>query len=82
MEIPKAADLQVFAISGPEQFRSLALQVFRFQYHNNPVYRQYCNLLKTQPEAVSAVEQIPFLPIGCFKTHVVATTVYDPRIIF
>lgn len=82
MEIPKAADLQVFAISGPEQFRSLALQVFRFQYHNNPVYRQYCNLLKTQPEAVSSVEQIPFLPIGCFKTHVVATTVYDPRIIF
>ena len=82
MEIPKAADLQVFSISGPDQFRSLALQVFRFQYYNNPVYRQYCDLLKTGPESVSAIEEIPFLPISCFKTHTVASSVYEPRIIF
>src|SRR5687767_1196847 len=82
MEIPKAEDLQVFSVSSPEQFRDLALRVFLFQYYNNPLYQQYCKLLKTDPRTVSAVEQIPFLPISFFKTQQVATTVYKPELIF
>ena len=43
--------------------------MFRFQYENNLVYREFCNLLKTDPQKVKSLHQIPFLPIQFFKSH-------------
>jgi phenylacetate-coenzyme A ligase PaaK-like adenylate-forming protein len=33
------------------------------------VYREFCDLLKTDVQEVKSLEQIPFLPIQFFKTH-------------
>lgn len=43
--------------------------MFRFQYENNLVYREFCDLLKTDPQKVKSLHQIPFLPIQFFKSH-------------
>ena len=56
-----------------EDFSNLALEIFRFQYMNNPVYRSFCDLLKRSPEVVKKIIEIPFLPIQLFKSHSIKT---------
>lgn len=57
-----------------KDFLRVALQLFRFQYERNPVYRQWTDLLKIKPEDVVTLEQIPFLPVEFFKSHQVVTS--------
>ena len=59
----------IFSISGQKQFEKIALKVFRFQYENNVVYREFCDYLKINQAEVKSVRQIPFLPISFFKSH-------------
>jgi phenylacetate-coenzyme A ligase PaaK-like adenylate-forming protein len=63
----------IFAISGQKQFEKIALKVFRFQYENNLVYKEFCDLLKTDVPKVKSLQQIPFLPIQFFKSHKVVS---------
>ncbi len=63
-------------------FTSLALEVFRFQHENNPVYRQYCGTFSIDPYKIDRIEQIPYLPIQLFKSHKVVTTEFEPAVIF
>jgi phenylacetate-coenzyme A ligase PaaK-like adenylate-forming protein len=63
----------IFDISAPEAFDTRALEIFKFQYTNNRVYRQFCDLLDTTPAEVKRVHEIPFLPIEFFKTHKVVS---------
>jgi phenylacetate-coenzyme A ligase PaaK-like adenylate-forming protein len=51
----------------------MALKVFRFQYENNLVYREFCDFLKTEVQKVKTIQQIPFLPIQFFKSHSVVS---------
>lgn len=67
----------IFTISNQKQFEKIALKVFRFQYENNLVYREFCDLLKTNPQKVKSLHQIPFLPIQFFKSHKVVSNT-DP----
>ncbi|HEX8269970.1 MAG TPA: acyl transferase [Flavobacterium sp.] len=62
-----AAD--IFSISNKKQFDKIALKIFRYQYENNLVYREFCLHLKVEKEEVKSVQQIPFLPIQFFKSH-------------
>ncbi len=65
----------IFTISSQKQFEKMALKIFRFQHENNLVYREFCDLLKTDVQKVKTLEQIPFLPIQFFKnTTVVSNT--------
>lgn len=50
-------------------FRQAALDLYRFQYGSCAIYRDYCKALRRFPEAVSGLEEIPFLPLSFFKTH-------------
>ena len=59
----------IFAISSQKQFEKIALKVFRHQYENNIVYREFCEFLNTDSHKVKSLEQIPFLPIQFFKSH-------------
>ncbi len=59
----------IFTLSNQKQFEKIALKVFRFQYENNLVYQEFCDLLKTNPQKVKSLQQIPFLPIQFFKNH-------------
>ncbi|MFL9829785.1 acyl transferase [Flavobacterium sp. ST-87] len=63
----------IFTISSQKQFEKIALKVFRFQYENNLVYKEFCDFLKTDVQRVKTIQQIPFLPIQFFKSHQVVS---------
>lgn len=63
----------IFTIASHKQFEKIALKVFRFQYENNLVYREFCDFLKTDVQKVKSLPQIPFLPIQFFKSHEVVS---------
>lgn len=71
-------------LTGPQSFgfEDLALEIFRFQAQENPVYRQYLHHLRVNPEAISRLEKIPFLPIEFFKTQEVKTGSFQAQTIF
>lgn len=73
---------QIFNTHTPETFADLSLRIFEYQYHHNQVYQDYCGYLSKSPDNVGKWDQIPFLPIGFFKTHEVRTGSFDPEIIF
>jgi len=50
-------------------FEENALTLFREQFQNIEIYHTYCQLLGKNPENVSTLVEIPFLPISFFKTH-------------
>ena len=64
----------IFSISSSKQFEKIALKVFRFQYDNNVVYREFCQHLNVEKQSVKALRQIPFLPIQFFKSHAVVSS--------
>jgi hypothetical protein len=84
MEIPKPADLeeQVFNIPGEAGFDTAALEIYRFQYANNFLYRDYCDAIRKGPAKVKLPRDIPFLPVSFFKTHRIESTAFDPELIF
>lgn len=84
MKLPvKNIDLEkrIFAASD-ENFTELALELFRFQYHHNITYRQYCDTLNVKADEVDLIEQIPFLPIQFFKSHQIKSTDFEAGIVF
>jgi len=73
---------QIFSISNEQQFVDLALQVFRFQATHCAVYRDFITNLNIDPQFVTSLESIPFLPISFFKSHDVLSNDDDVRITF
>ncbi len=57
-----------------ENFEEKALQIYRYQYDNCEIYRQFCKGIKVDKEEVTSLIHIPFLPISFFKTHKVIST--------
>ena len=72
----------IFSISSSKQFEKIALKVFRFQYDNNAVYQQFCNLINQDKQTVKSLKEIPFLPIQFFKSHDVVSSTNYPETIF
>ncbi|GEC73536.1 Acyl-protein synthetase, LuxE [Flavobacterium flevense] len=72
----------IFTISSQKQFEKIALKVFRFQYENNLVYKEFCDFLKTDVQRVKTIQQIPFLPIQFFKSHDVVSNTNPVHTIF
>ncbi|MCX2740757.1 acyl transferase [Pontibacter anaerobius] len=66
----------------PFEFNSTALALFRFQAQHNPVYRQYLEYLRINPEQVQALEQVPFLPIEFFKEQQVMSGEFKAEAVF
>ena len=64
----------IFDIQSKADFKQSCLEVFHFQYNNNKVYQQYCNLLGVPKTAVTEIEDIPFLPIEFFKNQKVISS--------
>jgi hypothetical protein len=63
-------------------FSEKALAMFRFQCDNNAVYKRYINALNCDVAKVSAIDQIPFMPISFFKQFNITSTTFKPQIIF
>ncbi|QJD97523.1 acyl transferase [Mucilaginibacter robiniae] len=73
---------QIFSIQTEQQFTEAALQVFRYQAQNCTIYREFIGGLRIDPDAVSQVADIPFLPIEFFKQHEVVSSTAKPEVIF
>lgn len=70
--------INVFEIDHVDSFNDAAIKIFRHQFENNRVYRNFCDNLKIKPEQINTPEEIPFLPISFFKTQKVITGRYSP----
>ena len=65
---------QIFNISDDLDFKKHCLEIFNFQYNNNVVYREFCNLIYKNPAKINELNEIPFLPISFFKTKKILST--------
>ena len=72
----------IFNIKDNAEFEALALDIFRFQFENNGVYRSFCDLLYKHPSDIKSLIEIPFLPIQFFKTHDVLSSLDKVEKIF
>jgi len=66
----------------PEGFETLAVEIYRYQFKNNPVYHRFCSLLGKTPAYTTEIKEIPFMPVGFFKNHLVSSYDGRPEIIF
>ena len=73
---------RVLAIDSTQDFEACALDLFRFQARHTPPYAEYVALLGIDPDTVTRVEDIPFMPIELFKSHDVYCGELPPEIIF
>jgi phenylacetate-coenzyme A ligase PaaK-like adenylate-forming protein len=73
---------KIFEISSVQEFESLALDVFRFQVQNNPVYSRFCQHLGRTKNNTTSVRDIPFLPIAFFKSKKLVSSKNREQVIF
>ena len=73
---------QIFSISSPSEFETVCLEVFAFQFAQNPVYKSYCELLNKSPKNISHSSEIPFLPIEFFKSKKILSSTKKPEALF
>ncbi len=64
---------KIFSINNDSDFIEIALQIFDYQYKNNPVYRSFVDYRKVNIHKINSIAKIPFLPIECFKYHCIST---------
>ena len=65
---------KVFDIKNHSEFKKQCLDIYNFQYENNMVYQNYCNMICKDPTDVNEINKIPFLPISFFKTKKILST--------
>ena len=73
---------RIFNITSKKEFDTVCIEVFKYQYINNSVYRRFCNLLGISKSMVKKVTEIPFLPIDFFKKEKIVSTNETEDIIF
>jgi phenylacetate-coenzyme A ligase PaaK-like adenylate-forming protein len=66
----------------PQNFKEVALEVFRFQAKHNAIYNHFLEILNINPEKIDDLDKIPFLPIQFFKKHSIKTGEWSPEVIF
>lgn len=72
----------IFEINSSEQFEKVALEVFRYQSENIPIYKEYIDRLKIRAEEVTSIDKIPFLPIQFFKTREIKPLELTTQVVF
>lgn len=81
--LPVSMDAKdVFDITSDAQFKDAALAVFRMQYAENQVYREFCERLGRKPSGVNELTDIPFLPIAFFKSRDVILEGHQSEAVF
>ena len=68
---PFAPDEICRTYSSIEEWESVAMEIFEFQYKNNEIYSKYCDSIGVK--SPKNIYQIPFLPISFFKSHRVSS---------
>ena len=75
-------DTGTLFLTTPKNFAKQALKVFRYQYENVAVYREFCDYLGKNTANVSRIQDIPFMPISFFKDQTVIAQGYEPEVVF
>ena len=73
---------KIFNIKTETEFNEIAIDIFRYQATNNPVYKQYIDILKVDQSQIKSYREIPFLPIQFFKSQDIITDGKSPEITF
>jgi phenylacetate-coenzyme A ligase PaaK-like adenylate-forming protein len=73
---------RIFSIRSPHDFDALALDIFSFQFAQNTIYRNFCELLGLSPANVHSTSDIPYLPIRFFKTKKIVSGPEPVSLIF
>jgi phenylacetate-coenzyme A ligase PaaK-like adenylate-forming protein len=73
---------RIFSITSDEEFNDTAIEIFRYQVEENPVYKLFVSGLDINPESVNTVTEIPFLPIEFFKNHRIISGPYNHELFF
>lgn len=72
---------KIFSVN-ENNFQQIALEIFQFQYAENPVYHAYIDALGIRPVSIDLLEKIPFLPISFFKTDEIKSGKFKAERIF
>jgi len=72
----------IFSVEDEYSFQINALKIYKYQVRHNPVYRQYHSFLGVNPESVTELHGIPFLPIEVYKEQRVIVDGADPALVF
>lgn len=81
MDLRKNIIQRILSVSRND-FDALALDIYKYQYNNNAVYRQFCQLMRRTPDDVRHVDDIPHLPISLFKHNLIKTNAFSPEVVF
>lgn len=73
---------KIFQQHSQESFAKIALEIFKYQAHYNPVYKQYIQNLGLVISNIKSIRDIPFLPIELFKSHDVTCHKSEHQAIF
>ena len=60
---------KIFEISNDKEFNAIALEIFKYQYENNSIFKAYVNVHRSKISEIKHYTEIPFLPIQFFKSH-------------
>lgn len=66
----------------PSDFEAIALRIFRYQAEFNPLYSRFLALLRKDPSSIQTIQEIPFLPVSFFKSHLIQTSTWKPEAVF
>jgi phenylacetate-coenzyme A ligase PaaK-like adenylate-forming protein len=78
----QALKQSIFTIETQHDFNALAIEIFHYQYEQNKVYRQFVDALGVQLSEIVLTDDIPFLPVGFFKTHQVVSGDQEAQVVF
>jgi len=73
---------KIFNINSVDSFNETALEIFRFQYRNNSIYREFTDRLVVKINEIKHYLQISFLPIEFFKNQKVIKRNSKPSLVF
>lgn len=73
---------EIFSVDGSDEFERVALSIFRLQSQQCPEYRNYLDLMGIDPQSVSSLLSIPFMPVSFFRDHRIFTGTGEAERVF
>ena len=73
---------RIFQIKEKEEFLNTALEIFKYQADNNPIYNLYLSQLGSKYISPEHLSDIPFLPAVFFRSHKILTGNKPAKMIF
>lgn len=81
MDTFKSFESELYTVND-QSFADIALDLFRFQAANNPVYKAFLQHLSVNIATIGSLEDVPFLPITLFKQYIIKSGSWQPEVIF